>query len=103
MIKKWHCHQSMSRADNGPQMHDLIGRSGYDNAVAKSLFSRFKAELLQNGAFLTIEDAKTKIFEYIELYYNRIRRHSALGYESPNQFQEKYYKHSISLASRGTH
>jgi hypothetical protein len=65
------------------------------------LFSRFKAELLQNGAFLTIEDAKTKIFEYIELYYNRIRRHSALGYESPNLFEEKYYKHSTSLASRG--
>lgn len=92
LIKKWHCRQSMSRADNC-----------YDNAVAESLFSRFKAELLQNGTFLTIEDAKTEIFEYIEIYYNRIRRHSALGYESPNQFEENYYQHSISPASRVSH
>lgn len=88
LIKKWYCRQSTSRTDNC-----------YDNAVAESLFSRFKAELLQNGTFLSLEDATTEIFEYIEIYYNRIRRHSALGYESPNQFEEKYYQHSISPAS----
>jgi hypothetical protein len=39
--------------------------------------------LLQNGTFFSIEDARTEIFEYIEIYYNHIRRHSALGYQSP--------------------
>lgn len=57
--------QSMSRADNP-----------YDNAFMESRFSRFKAELLQDGIFETIEDARTEIFEYIEMYYNTIRLHS---------------------------
>jgi putative transposase len=69
--------QSMTRKDNH-----------YDNAHAESLFSRFKAELLQNGAFHTFEDAHLAIFEYIEIYYNRIRRHSALGYLSPENFEK---------------
>jgi putative transposase len=92
VIKKWHCRQSMSRADNC-----------YDNAVAESLFSRFKAELLQTGTFLSIEDARTEIFEYIEIYYNHIRRHSALGYQSPNQLEEKYYQYPVSPPSYVSH
>jgi putative transposase len=70
--------QSMTRKDNH-----------YDNAHAESLFSRFKAELMQKGAFESIEDAQTAIFEYIEVYYNRKRRHSALGYLSPENFEKK--------------
>ncbi len=81
----------------------LMEANCYDNAVAESLFSRFKAELLQNGTFLSIEDARTEIFEYTEIYYNRIRRHSALGYESPHRFEEKYYHHFISPASQVSH
>jgi putative transposase len=64
--------QSMSRADNP-----------YDNAFMESYFSRFKAEMLEGGAFECIEDAQTEIFDYIEMYYNPKRRHSALGYLSP--------------------
>ncbi len=71
--------QSMSRADNP-----------YDNAFMESCFSRFKAELLQNGIFETIEDARTEIFEYIEMYYNTIRLHSSLGYKSPAQYEHNY-------------
>ena len=70
--------QSMTRKDNH-----------YDNAHAESLFSRFKAELIQQGAFDTFDDAQTAIFEYIEIYYNRIRRHSALNYLSPENFEKK--------------
>jgi putative transposase len=92
LLKKWSCKQSMSRADNC-----------YDNAMAESLFSRFKAELLEGGHFLSIEDAKTECFEYIEIYYNRIRRHSALGYESPLKFEEKYNQQLTSLASQLSH
>lgn len=72
--------QSMSRADDP-----------YDNAYAESFWSRFKAEVLQGGAFLDVEDARTEIFDYIEIYYNRVRLHSALGYKSPVQFEKQYY------------
>jgi putative transposase len=92
VIKKWQGCQSMSRADNC-----------YDNAVGESLFSRLKAELMQKGTFLSLEDARTEIFEYIEIYYNRIRRHSSLGYESPEQFEEKYKMNIVSPASPLSH
>ena len=77
------CWQSMSRADNP-----------YDNAFMESCFGRFKAELLQEGAFESLEDARTEIFEYIEMYYNTIRRHSSLGYVSPMEFEKQYYCNS---------
>lgn len=52
---------------------------------------RLKAELLEGGVFLSIEDAHTEIFDYIEVYYNRERKHSSLGYKSPEQFEQEYY------------
>ncbi len=55
----------------------------YDNAQAESFFSRFKAELIEGGEFENVEQARSEIFSYIEGYYNRIRRHSSLGYLSP--------------------
>ena len=72
--------QSMSRADNP-----------YDNAFMESCFSRLKAELLQDGIFETIEDARTEIFEYLEMYYNTRRLHSSLNYQSPMSCEKKYY------------
>ena len=59
----------------------------YDNAQAESFFSRFKAELLEDGVFESIEEARTEIFSYIDGYYNRIRRHSGIGYKSPLEFE----------------
>lgn len=73
--------QSMSGADNP-----------YDNAHAESFFSRFKAELLEKGAFESLDDAKTEVFNYIEMYYNTQRLHSSLGYLSPAQFERKHYE-----------
>jgi putative transposase len=61
----------------------------YDNAQAESFFSRFKAELIENGKFEDIEQAKSEIFSYIEGYYNRIRLHSSLGYKSPVEFERE--------------
>jgi transposase InsO family protein len=74
------CLQSMSRADNP-----------YDNAFMESYFSRFKAELLQDGIFETLDDARTEIFEYIEMYYNTKRIHSSLNYLSPDAYERKNY------------
>jgi len=73
--------QSMSRAEET-----------YDNAHAESLFSRYKAELLEGGAFADVEQARMETFTYIESYYNRVRRHSALGYQSPEDFERAYYQ-----------
>jgi putative transposase len=64
----------------------------YDNAHAESLFSRYKAELLEDGAFADLEQARSETFAYIEGYYNRIRRHSALGYLSPKNFERAFHQ-----------
>jgi putative transposase len=70
--------QSMSGADNP-----------YDNAFMESYFSRFKAELLKGGTFDGLENARKEIFEFIEMYYNPVRRHSSLGYISPMAFERQ--------------
>ena len=59
----------------------------YDNAQAESFFSRFKAELMEGGVFEDLEQAGSEIFSYIEGYYNRVRLHSRLGYQSPLEFE----------------
>ena len=61
----------------------------YDNAYAESFFHTLKTELIYQNNYQTREDAKQDIFEYIEVFYNRKRRHSALGYLSPQQFEKK--------------
>ena len=62
----------------------------YDNAMAESFFSRFKAELLEGGIFECVEQAGSETFSYIEGYYNRVRRHSALGYKSSEEFEQGF-------------
>ncbi len=61
----------------------------YDNAQAESFFSRYKAELLEGGAFENMSQARSETFGYIEGYYNRVRRHSAIGYKSPEEFERE--------------
>ncbi len=63
--------------------------SAYDNAVAESFFSSLKNELIHHCDFRTREEAKSAIFGYIELFYNRQRIHQSLGYVSPQQFEEQ--------------
>ena len=76
LLKSNKCRQSMSRRGNS-----------YDNAQAESFFSRFKAELLDGGVFEDVSQARSETFSYIEGYYNRVRRHSALGYKTPDEFE----------------
>lgn len=59
----------------------------YDNAQAESFFSRFKAELVEGGVFEDVEQARSEAFSYIEGYYNRVRLHSSLGYQTPREFE----------------
>lgn len=61
----------------------------YDNAVAESFFATLRWELLDRHHWQTRAIARSAIFEYIEVWYNRHRRHSALGYLSPLQFEQQ--------------
>lgn len=60
----------------------------YDNAVAESFFGTLKKELVYFEDYKTRDEAKRSIFEYIEIFYNRKRRHSSLGYKSPVEFEK---------------
>ena len=68
-----------------------MSRAGnpYDNAIMEFFYKILKTELLINGSFETEEEEKNAIFEYIEIYYNRQRLHSSLGYLSPVEYEEK--------------
>jgi transposase InsO family protein len=59
----------------------------WDNAVVESFFSTLKQELVYTTDFATHEQARLALFEYIEVFYNRHRRHSSLGYVSPVDFE----------------
>ena len=72
--------------------HGLLASLGsvgdcYDNAVAESFFSTLKRECVHRHPFQTRKEARTVIFEYIEVFYNRERLHSTLGYLSPAAFE----------------
>jgi len=59
----------------------------YDNAMAESFFATLECELLDRERFDTYAEAKFAVFEFIEAWYNPHRRHSSLGYLSPNAFE----------------
>ena len=64
--------------------------NAYDNACAESFFSNLKNELVHHCDFESREAARSAIFDYIEVFYNRTRRHQTLGYVSPMQFEQRY-------------
>ncbi len=74
-----------------------MSRTGncYDNAPVESFFGTLKTELIYQQAFATREQARSVIFEYIEVFYNRQRRHSALGYLSPVSYEAQQRAMSI--------
>lgn len=80
-IKRLKFRQSMSRKGNC-----------WDNACAEAFFKTIKSDVLNERCFSTFEEAKTCIFEYIEVFYNRERRHSSIGYMSPEEFEMKREK-----------
>lgn len=72
------CKQSMSRKGNC-----------WDNAVAESFFGALKSELVYQKTFTTRKEAEMHVFDYVEIFYNRTRLHSTLGYLSPIEFEQK--------------
>lgn len=70
----------------------------YDNAIAESFFHTLKTELVYFENYQTREEARLSIFEYIEMFYNRKRRHSAIGYKTPVDFEKQNtYLNSLSV------
>jgi Integrase core domain len=60
----------------------------YDNAVSESFFGTLKRECVDRVSFQTRTQARQAIFEYTEVFYNRVRRHSSLGYKSPVAYEQ---------------
>jgi len=64
----------------------------YDNALAEAFFASLKTELLMRSTFATRAAARLALFDYIEGFYNSHRRHSALGYLSPAEFERRWWQ-----------
>ena len=69
-----------------------------DNAVAESFFGTLKIELVHRHTWLTREEVRSAIHEYVEVFYNRKRRHSALGYLCPAEYEERLESQAVSAA-----
>jgi len=81
LLKRYGMRVSMSRSGNC-----------YDNAYLESFFGTLKTELVHGERYRTRLEARLSIFEYVEMFYNRQRRHSALGYRSPEQYERLLYE-----------
>ena len=78
-------------AENGIQCSMSRKGNCYDNAVVESFFKTLKAEIVNQTRFNTKEEARSAIFDYIEIFYNRKRIHSTLGYKSPADYENKKF------------
>jgi putative transposase len=96
----------LAHSDRGSQCASehyqrLLGRHGarcsmsgvaqcWDNAPVESFFASLKRELVHDESYTTREQARASIFEYVEVFYNRVRRHSSLGFLSPEDFERSH-------------
>ena len=84
------CDEFRLELKKSPSVRQSMSRKGncWDNAVAESFFKTLKTELVYHHCFKTRKQANLMIFEFIEVWYNRKRRHSAIGYLSPEQKEQ---------------
>jgi transposase InsO family protein len=84
------------------QVEITVSMSGkgncYDNALTESFFGTVKDECVHRTVYQTHEDARRSLFEYLEVFYNRQRRHSSLGYLSPMAFEQQWELTAKNLA-----
>ena len=80
-----------------PQLIQSMSRKGncWDNAPAEAFFKALKTEWIYGHTFNNSQEAKRSIFQYIEIFYNRIRKHSSLGFRSPDQFFNQIISHQV--------
>ncbi len=75
-------------------VRNSVGRTGicFDNAAAESFWATLKKEFIHLHPFDTVECLRTRVFEYIEVYYNRLRIHSTIDYLTPVEFEDEFDK-----------
>jgi len=66
-------------------------RNCHDNAVAESFFATFKRRVMKRKVYSRMDEAKTEMFDFIEMFYNLIKRHSHAGGVSTAKYEEKYF------------
>lgn len=78
------------------QMRQSMSRVGdpWDNAPVESFFKTLKSELCGDRAFESRAEARTEIFEYLEVFYNRKRLHSTLGYQTPEEYERNHSRNA---------
>lgn len=86
-----YCSDAYQRLLKVYQLRGSMSRKGncWDNAVAESFFHTLKTELIYEIIYQTKGEAKQNIFHYLEVYYNRKRRHSSIGYQTPFEFENQ--------------
>ncbi len=90
------CSAFQEQLEGMPVLRSMSRRGNcWDNAVAESFFKTMKTEMVYHHKFATIAEAKLAVFEYIESFYNRKRRHSALGYLTPCQYENQLYSQAV--------
>lgn len=90
------CEQFRNQLKGKPVLQSMSRKGNcWDNAVAESFFKTIKTELIYHRKFITRKEARLAIFEYIEGWYNRKRRHSALGYRTPCHFESLYLENNV--------
>ena len=82
-------YQAFLKANN---LTSSMSRRGHclDNAVAESFFHSLKTERVKRKIYATRDEARADLFDYIEVFYNRVRLHSHLGHQSPEEFEIRY-------------
>ena len=78
----------LARANGIAQSMGHVG-SAYDNAIAETFFATLKKELIHRRTWPTKAELRPEVFEFIEGFYNRKRRHSYLGWKSPAEFEDQ--------------
>jgi len=90
-----YCSEAYRNLQAGYGIKTSMSRKGncWDNAPMESFFGSLKTESLHHYRFATREAARRVVFDYIEVFYNRIRRHAKLGYLAPAEFVKRFYAH----------
>jgi putative transposase len=81
-------HYRRRLADHGIACSMSRRANCWDNAPMESFFASLKKELVHDEDYATRAEARASVFEYIEVFYNRVRRHSSLGYQSPVEYEK---------------
>ena len=85
---QYSCYDYTKLIRNNNFLQSMSGKGNcYDNAPMESFFKTLKVELIYDNRYYTRDEARRSIFEYVELYYNRKRLHSSIGYMSPVEFE----------------